>query len=253
MDGVALCARFSLATNRLQYCGPGDAEPVLYRAIVEGVGLASAREALRQFEALYPYLAAIGGKHGLDPFDARVVESYWIGNDLLEAFAREEFLPLLEELRRRGLPRRTAERLAEHLPARPIPHHTFHVAYVGVGEVTGHVATTVANMESCRPAEGRVVRVDPAARQLELERRPLVLSGGRLALDAPRRETRAFDPRILGPVAVGDSVVLHWGEPALRLDAERRAALERYTARALEAANEALPALRAFGTDGTRP
>ncbi len=244
-DGAALCARFSLATNRLQYCGPADAEGTLYRAIIENVDLDRAREALSRFEALYPYLEAIGRRHGLDPFDARVVEAYWIGNDLLDAFDRADFLSLLEGLRRRGLPRATAERLVAHLPARPIPHHAFHVSFVGVGEVTGHVETTVANMEACRPARARVVAV--AMGRLAVERPHIHLADGHLRLGAPQREELAYDPRILPGVRPGDAVALHWGHAALVLSPRQADALDHYTARALSEANAALPGLRALG------
>ena len=242
MDGAALGARFSLATNRLQYCGPAEAEPALYRAITEGAGLDEARTALSRFEALYPYLEAIGRAHGLDPFDEQVVEAYWIGNHLLDRFGRAEFLELLAALRARGLPRSTAERLAAHLPARPIPHHAFHVCYVGVGEVTGHVETTLANMEACRPALARVTRVQ--RHRLTVERPRLEWVHGQLRFGSPRPEEIDFDPRILPRVTVGDEVALHWGHAALVLSHAQAAALERYTAASITQANAGLPGLR---------
>jgi hypothetical protein len=244
MDGVRLCARFSIATNRLQFCGPADAEPTLYRAIVEGADLARAREALSRFEALYPYLEAIGRAHRLDPFDLRVVEAYWIGNDLLDSFSVPDFRALLGALQRKGLPRRAVERLLAHLPERPIPHHAFHVTFVGVGEVTGHVPTTLANIEACRPAEASVTRVGPDT--LELERTTLALSEGRLVPGSPRSETVRFDPRILPDIATASSVAVHWGHPALVLSSTQRERLRKYTAESLAAANEALPGLRAL-------
>jgi Family of unknown function (DUF6390) len=245
MDGAALCARFSLATNRLQFCGPSDAEPTLYAAITLGTELDRARATLRRFEALYPYLEAIGAKHGLDPFDEEVVEAYWLGNSRLDAFGRDDFLRILDALVRRGLPRSTAGRLSSNLPTRPIPHHAFHVSFVGVGEVTGHVETTVANMEACRPA--RVKVVDLGEGWLEGERAPLVIVEHRLALGPPKRERLRYDPGILPGLKVGDSVAVHWNFPALVLTPARASALDRYTEWSLTAANEALPALRALG------
>jgi hypothetical protein len=245
MDGVALCARFSLATNRLQFCGPSDAEPTLYAAITEGLGLDRARATLSRFEALFPYLEAIGARHGLDPFDERVVEAYWVGNSLLDPFGREEFRKILDALVLRGLPRATAARLSEHLPARPLPHHAFHVSFVGVGEVTGHVATTLANIESCRPAAARVTRVE--AGSLEVDRPRLEVVDRKLVLGPTRAEWLRFDPRILPSVKPGDSVAVHWGLPALVLSSDQRTSLEQYTGRSIESANEALPKLRALG------
>ncbi len=241
MDGVPLAARFSLATNRLKFCGPADAEPVLFRAITEGAALPDARRSLERFEALLPYLEAIGRVHGLDPFDRRVVEAYWVGNDLLDGVDRGEFATLLGALGRRGLPRSIVARLLARLPERPIPFHAFHVAYVGVGAVTGHVPTTLANMEACRPSWARVQSV--GAGHLLLRQPSLTADRGRLSLGPESEIERAYDPRVLEHVTVGDWVAVHWGWPALRLDRGQRAAMERYTLHAIQAANEALPSM----------
>lgn len=250
MSGIPLGARFSIATNRLQYCGPDGADALLYRAITEGSDLPAARRALSQFEALGPYLETIGRKHGLDPFDQRVVEAYWLGNDLLDSFDRRDFTDLLERLVLRGLPRTLARRLADHLPARPIPHHMFHVSFVGVGNVTGHVPTTLANMEACRPSWGEVVAVDPGS--MTVEAPSLVVQGDRLSLGIPRREVLPYDPKVIPGVAAGESVAFHWRTPAVRLDTDRLVALRKYTELSLAAANEALPGLGVFGPPAPR-
>ncbi|MCI4317785.1 MAG: DUF6390 family protein [Thermoplasmata archaeon] len=244
MDGVQLAARFSLATNRLNFCGPADAEPALYRAIVRGEGFPEARRALTGFEALMPYLEAIAQRHGRDPFDHEVVEAYWVGNRLLDAFERSDFPPLLRALTRRGLPAAIARLLEEHLPRSPIPHHVFHVAFVGVGAVTGHVPTTLANIESCRPAPATVV--GRTEQELTVESPMLRLQAGSLALKGSERRTLPFDALVLPKVAVGDPVALHWGWPALVLTPEQHSRLEEYTGRSLSAANEALPGLGAL-------
>ncbi len=244
MDGVALCARFSLATNRLQFCGPADAEPTLYRAITRGSDLPRARAALSRFEALYPYLAALGAKHSLDPFDERVVEAYWIGNSLLDRCDAEDFRRILAALGRRGLPRPTIERLLAHLPGRPIPHHAFHVTFVGVGEVTGHVETTLANIEHCRPSLATVTAVERD--ELEVERTPYEVRDGRLVPGAPARSRVRYDPKVVPGVRAGAKVALHWEHPALVLTESRADALARYTERSVAAANSALPGLRAL-------
>jgi uncharacterized protein DUF6390 len=251
MDGVQLGARFSIATNRLSYCGPSDAEPALYRAIRSDAGGEAARNALRGFEALMPYLEAIGAKHGLDPFDARVVEAYWIGNHLLDEFGREDFPPLLSALVHRGLPRSVAAHLSEHLPRAPIPHHMFHVAFVGVGAVTGHVETTLANMESCRPAWALVAERSPR-RTLRISRPTLTLAEGRLALGPPTAQEIPFDPEVVPDAAPGREVAVHWGWPALTLTSGQMGALRTYTRRSLDAANEALPGLGVFGPSPSR-
>jgi Family of unknown function (DUF6390) len=242
MDGVALCARFSIATNRLQFCGPSDAAPDLYRAITTEGGRAEARQHLSRFEALMPYLEAIGRKHGLDPFDRRVVEAYWIGNSLLDSLDAQDFRALLDALVRRGLPRSFAARLKEHLPSHPLFHHAFHVSFVGVGNVTGHVETTLANMEACRPGWGTVrARTDSA---LTLERSSWVVREGRLGVGPTVLGELSFDPQVLPDVRPGATIALHWGWPAHQLDASQRPLLAEYSQRSIDAANEALPALQ---------
>ena len=242
MKGVQLAARFSLATNRLKYCGPADAEPSLYRAIVEGRDFEAAARALEKFEALEPYLRAIAGKHGLDLFDYSVIEAYWIGNDLLDAFDRDDFRRLLGDLTRRGLPPSFADRLSARLPAHPIPHHAFHVTFVGVGMVTGLVETTLPNMEACRPAAARVLETDSDA--LLVEHPVLAVADGQLGFGPPVRERVRYDPRLLPTIRAGDSVALHWSWPAHVLDATQERNLREYTARSLAASNEALAAPR---------
>ncbi len=238
MQGVQLAARFSIATNRLKYCGPADAEPALFRTIVEGEDLDASRRALLRFEALEPYLSAIAAKHGRDPLDHDVVEAYWIGNELLDDFTREDFRGILDVLARRGLPKSMADALAARLPEHPLPHHVFHVAFVGVGNVTGHVKTTLPNMESCRPAWARVLRRTPG--ELEVERHPLTYVRNRLGIGGPVRDTIAYDPRFLEGVRKGSHVALHWSWPALILDGRQLSHLKEYTERSLDAANESL-------------
>jgi len=241
MDGVALCARFSIATNRLAYCGPDGAEPALYEAVVTGRGSPRAREALSRFEALMPYLEAIGSANERDPFDREVVEAYWVGNGLLEAVDRPRFRAIVEALTRRGLPASVARKLVEHLPVRPLAHHVFHVGFVGVGAVTGHVPTTVPNIESCRPASATVLEARGA--EIDVGGPAIRAAGGRLELGGEVRRTLKFDPKALGGVRAGSRVAVHWSWPALLLGDREAFELDRWTARSLDAANEALPAL----------
>lgn len=242
MQGVQLAARFSIATNRLKYCGPADAEPALFRTIVEGKDLEASRKSLLRFEALEPYLSAIAAKHGRDPLDHDVVEAYWIGNELLDDFTRDDFRRILDTLSRRGLPRTMADALATRLPEHPLPHHVFHVTFVGVGNVTGHVETTLPNMEACRPAWARVQRKSRAG--LEVEKPTLRYARGRLGIGKSVKETLAYDPRFLPGIRKGGHVALHWNWPAVGLDARQLANLKEYTQRSLDATNEALAAGR---------
>ncbi len=240
MDGFELAARFSIVTNRRSFCGPADAEPTLYRAITESTGQVEVEGMLSRFEALYPYLEAIARKHGLRPFDREVVEAYWIGNPRLDAFDRADFGRILDALVRRGLPGFVARELAAALPDRPIPHHLFHVGFVGVGAVTGHVPTTLANMESCRPAAAEVTAIGPD--RLEVRGPVLTMRDGALALGGDRDRSVTYEPRAFPGLAVGDAIAVHWDWAAVRLTPEMHRRLNEYTDRALGAIRSARPA-----------
>lgn len=238
MDGVQLCARFSIATNRLQFCGPSEAAPILYNAITQAKDIPAARKNLSQFEALMPYLEAIGAKHGLDPFDFRVVEAYWIGNSLLDTFERKDFAALLERLRERGLPKSMVTSLSDRLPERPIPHHMFHVGFVGVGSVTGHVETTVQNMESCRPSWGEVTELEGSS--VVLRKQSISLIDKELRLTKSSKASTQVDPQVLPEVHEGDFLALHWGFAGAKLSDEQVANLKSYTDQSLSMVNKSL-------------
>ncbi len=236
-DGVALCARFGLATNRLHYCGPADAEPALIEAVRIGRSNPAARRSLTEFEALMPYLEVIGAAHDLDPFDPEVVEAYWIGNDRLRSLGRPEFFDLLERLRARGMPRSLADSLRARAPERPILTHMFHVAYVGVGNVTGHVPTNLANMEACRISWGRIVSIEGESIRV---RGPALARGTNgLHLGPETERVLRFDAAMLPDLEVGATVGVHWGLPGIRLSPEQRDRLEAWTVRSLAAVRAA--------------
>jgi len=233
MNGVALCSRFSLPTADRRFCGPATA-PGSLRDALRGKA-ARARQDLRRFEALFPYLEVIAEETGKDPLDEEVIEAYWIGNSLLERDWRPGFLEILRRLEKRGLPRTIGERLAQSLPPRPLPYHTFHVLFVGVGAVTGHVPTTLRNMRECCIGWGRVARL---GERIEVDTMGLCRTPAGVGVTGPRSCVLNRGEG-LGDVAVGDVVASHWGEAVLRLTETQVRSVARFTATAVASANEA--------------
>ena len=81
--GPILFARYAYPPNALGYCGPPDSGALIGAAApatdLDGLSRLAAR-----FEGAWPYLRLIARCNGIaDPLDPRVVEAYWIGNELL--------------------------------------------------------------------------------------------------------------------------------------------------------------------------
>lgn len=196
----------------------------------------------RRFEGAYPYLCLIAEANGLaDPFDERVVEAYWIGNQLLE---RVEARSLHDSLQARfapRMPRREFAWLDTKVSHGARPHHNFHVfdVYARAGLMNDERAPIVLEtMDSCRISWGRVETVQGAS--LVVRRRPLTLSDGKLALGPPEVKTVARQHDGLGfvdMIAPGDHVSVHWSWACDRLDERALAALQRNTERYLGLAN----------------
>ena len=233
LPGPLLFSHYAFMPNHLGYCGGSDSLALLEYGVSNQVdqGLI---ELERQFEGAYPYLQLIARANGLaDPLDIRVVEAYWIGNDLLD---RVDVGALYASLQERFRPRTDSRDwfwLASKAPAGARPHHSFHVleVYPRVGLMrSGLVDRLVETMGHCLIRWGRVCTV--SGPQLVVEAPALRHESGRLQLTEPRPEmvTRWHAGRgFVDAAHVGDWVALHWGWACDVLTLRQQASLERYT------------------------
>ncbi len=231
--------RYAFMPNHLGYCG-GRASEVLLEHASEGRADSRLTPLLAEFSGAVPYLRTIAGANGIgDPFDPRVVEAYWLGNDLLAGVEAADLYRSLEERFGRQLPPSVREQVLRKPPQGAKPYHLFHV--VDVYRHLERDTVGMAAMESCRVSWGKVTSVEEAS--LVVQRRPLVLREGRLALGEPRAEPVArevLDRGFVDDVAVGDWVSIHWGWACEVLTARQRADLERWTTHHLALANQTL-------------
>ena len=226
--------------NRLQYCGGDDNRTILEYAVAD-VREAPLDRMLRKFSGALPYLQLIARRNDiLDPFDERVVEAYWIGNELLERVEARELYDHLRERYRGELSARVMDRVAAKAPAGARPHHSFHVFDVWRQTERGR-NEVLATIDSCRISWGKVTAVDPG--ELVVERAPVELRDGKLVLGAsrPERVTRMLEGNgFVASASVGDVVSIHWSWACEVLDERQQRALERYTAQHLRLANQTL-------------
>lgn len=239
-DGVLRCARYSFGPNRLHYCGP-DANRELFAYIHEGVQDPGLTALLSAFQTLAPYLRHIAIENGIrDPFDDRVVEAYWIGNELLETIPqRALWRHLIEDHNlKKKLGVRDFARVEKKIEHGAVPTHAFHV--LNIWKRTGHLdrAHTLESMDSCRVSWGAVRVIDGP--RLTIETKPLVIIDDRLALGQPITKTitrRLETDSFFDDVAVGDTISMHWEMPCEVLEPRHVAALERYTLQNIALAN----------------
>ncbi len=237
--GLLLFIRYAFMPNHLGYCGGNDAEVLLEHA-AEGRGDVRLAPLLAKFSGAYPYLRTIATANGIaDPFDSRVVEAYWLGNDLLVGVEAADLNRSLEERFGAQLTPALRDQLLRKAPQGAKPFHLFHVV-----DVYRHLESSevgMAAMESCRISWGEVTAVEATA--LMVRRRPLVLRDQKLVLDDPRTERvqrTVLDRGFVDQVTVGQWVSIHWGWACEVIDDRRRANLERWTTAHLLLANQTL-------------
>jgi Family of unknown function (DUF6390) len=239
--GPLLFARYAYPPNALGLCG-SDMPGTLLEYGDELASDGGLAELARTFDGAWPYLTLIAAANRIeDPLDARVVEAYWVGNELLEQVQPRDLVRHLDERfgSRLGSGR---ERLTGAAVAGAVPHHCFHVfaVYPWVGLMrTGTVEEPLHILDQCRTTPGVVqaVRGD----SLQVVARSLRWDGSRLRLGPPSLRTarwreggRSFVPR----PRPGDLVSLHWGFVCDVLSPRSAARLLRATKQSLAAVNE---------------
>lgn len=210
MSGMLRFIRYGFMPNRLRYCG-GDENRLLFDHAVEQVVDGGLDQHLKKFTGALPYLQLIARANGIThPFDPRVVDAYWIGNELLDGVEVRQLYDSLLERFGKQLQGRTRELVLGKAPAGARPHHSFHV--LDVHSRVGDFGQTLATMDHCRVSWGTVVEVDGG--ELLVDRVPLLLINSKLVLGAPLREriVRQIDGRgFVEQATVGDVVSIHWG------------------------------------------
>jgi hypothetical protein len=242
-SGPVLFARYAYGPNRFGYCGPDDADELL-EAGAAGQDRVL-RDLARRFEGAYPYLALIARSNGLpDPLDRRVVEAYWLGNELLTSVHAGALGASLDERFRPRLRPEDWRWLATKPLSGARPVHAFHVldVFPRVGLMRGgRVDGLLEVIDSCRIRWGRVV--DRIGDQLVVSASRLELVDGRLRHTEPRiervqacRDATGF----IDGAAPGDVVSIHWSWACDRLTPRQLTGLVDWTDRQLAVANQTI-------------
>ncbi len=241
--GVIRCSRYAFSPNRLHFCGP-DKSGELLAYIGENTADYGLRYLLSQFEVMYPYLKSIAdANHIQDPLHEKVVEAYWVGNELLDTPTKQDlYIHLKDTLQVKDRFGSKYFGLLESKIANGAKmHHSFQV--MNIWQRMGHKeeAHTVESIDSCRISWGKVIVVDGPV--ITVERQPIFFDDRKLYLaEAERRKIirHLGDDGLMDDVAVGDWISMHWDLPCEILDERQLRNLIRFTGMHLALANRYL-------------
>ena len=236
----ARAARFALYPNELGLCGPrGREKGKLYQYLTtkNKVDDKQARKLLLQFVAATAYLKLIAAANQIkDWLDPRVVDAYWIGNDLLNLVRPEDIRTFLLGFVGPGqMTKEAAKEAAVRVRKEHRPHHSFHV--LTIGGISGQVERESVGWELCRIGWGAVEKIKSDG-NLVVFARSLRHKGGRFLPELGGVEEERLirrDPKILPLVRVGDTVAFHWGRAVEVVTLDEAQQLEYWTERTLRA------------------
>jgi hypothetical protein len=230
--GLIMCTRYAFMPNKLEYCGSKN-----YQDLFE---LGTKKEAnpflnklLQEFQTLYPYLKLIATSNNIrDPFDYRVVEAYWIGNELLEnTDTKKLYLHFSDSLKlKKKLSPKQFLNLMGKIPSKTKPHHSFHVFNLWLR--TGHlpIKHTLQTMNDCIIGWGKITKI--IGHELEIKTPVLQEKNEKIYLSPPQTKKVLF--KILGKSfiekpKVNDYISYHWNFACDKLDTKQVNNLKKYT------------------------
>lgn len=241
VPGAVLFARYAYPPNALGFCGPDEPAALLGLAAEATPPEAELRHLAAQFEGAWPYLQLIATANRIeDPLDRRVVEAYWVGNQLLGRVPPQALWRSLDDRFRTRAGRRF-DSLTAPVGLGGVPHHSFHVfaVYPWLGLLrSGLASPSLEVLDRCRIRPGTVESV--MGDLVMVRNRVLTTNGGRLVLGGEVCESvrRSIDGvGLTTELEPGDTVALHWDWVCDRLTPVQARSLRRWTSRTLAAVN----------------
>ena len=242
-EGNLLFAKYAYSPNKLGYCGPAKSGAILDYCVANqsDQGLI---KLLKSFEGAYPYLTLIALSNKIeDPFDKRVVEAYWIGNDLLANISDLNFYESLKTRFSKKIKKNSMKWILTKPIAGAKPHHSFHVLdiYTKTGSIRSGVKTNVLDtINNCLIIWGKVTHVAYNMKhvtQVSIKYNPIVIKNCKLMFGEVTNK-EVFSP-FLEP-KIGDYVSFHWSNICEILDNRKLNNLKKWTLFHLDLANKTI-------------
>ncbi len=238
-SGLSIAAAYGLVPNRLGYCGPQEMKKRerLLNFLRGKVRESEILPIMRQFEGAYYYYKLIAQKNNIrNPFDKKVVEAYWIGNNLLEKVKAADLRKMaIRNFTKPGLlSLKVAENRAKLIPENSKPHHSFHV--LAFGTITGRIdLASIKLKDICRVGWGKAIgfKEGNSGPKVIVKYQPLI-KGRKMKLGKFIIKEIEWDKDIIPEVRTGDQVSFHWGMLVQVLTKRDTANLKKYTQNTLK-------------------
>lgn len=238
MDGLLLFGKYAFAPNILQYCGPKDNKTFLeilkdYPKEKAGKKNKLAEEfkyLSLQFYGAVPYLKLIAGANGIkDFFNIKVVEAYWLGNNLLRNVSVNNLYCHIEKRFSKRMRVKDWQSMKNtEIINKAKPFHNFHVfnIYSRVGLIrSGAYGNILKTMDNCRINWGKVKEISNGNAVIEYS--PLEFNNlGDLGLGEKTVKKFYF---LDNSIKKGDDVSLHWNFICNKLTPQQKSNLSYWT------------------------
>lgn len=236
-DGLETFFRFVFPPNKLNYCGPEG----IHKKIIEFLkGKKELRNELgssiHEFKAAYSYLKLITKSNFMrDPLDERVVEAYWIGNELLEKVSDSALKRMIhsEFPKFNSVPEEVLLKLVLNFPSGALPHHSFHVFHLF--SLTDKVIPVVEYMDCCRIGFGKVKSF--GENKLMISFKPIVALNDNLLFGDTALKELDFIPELFPNLREESLIAFHWNTACMELTHNQFGSLRHYTQHSMDVIN----------------
>ncbi len=243
MNGLIVQAKYSFMPNRIGGCGIQGRTNDIFGYVTENVQDKGLEELLETFEVAYPYIKFIAHENGIqNPFDARAVEAYWIGNELLDKVDKFKFYRWCHDRYKKQADPKILKLLVGKVPMGALPHHSFHVFN---SYLRGHNFNPVIKyLNECRISSGKILKISD--KQVEVETDEIILGLGGLEFSGPIKRkvlTKIKGKSFVPDLKVGDYVSIHWGWVCDKMTPQQVKNLKFYSQKQLAFFNDEASAL----------
>lgn len=203
-NGAIDFIKYAYPPNKLRYCGPSNDRAIFDYFTHEKVdqGLI---ELLSKFNGAYPNLTYIARANNIkNPFSKKVVEAYWIGNELLNNVSISSYYQYLRDQYSGQWDKHALNMVfGESRGYGAKPHHSFHVLSLFAKKKKNR--KIMDHINSCLIHPGEVTRVKEDV--LKVRYKPVVFRKKMMIGDY---QTKDIKINSINKYFLGDDVSFHW-------------------------------------------